>query len=70
MPTQYLTFILRVRLDSHPEARQEDAPEPRLSGSLQQAGAAQVHYFDSFQKLQDALAKTLPWQSEEDSPYP
>ncbi|GAB4581709.1 MAG: hypothetical protein Fur0022_44590 [Anaerolineales bacterium] len=79
MPTQYLTFILRVRLETHavppdavppdavpPDAVPPDAvppdnfSEPRVSGSLQQAGAEQVYYFDSFQKLQDALAKNLP----------
>jgi hypothetical protein len=59
MPTQYLTFILRVRLEPRQEA-QEATPKHRLCGSLQQAGSDQVYYFDSIQKLQDALAKTLP----------
>lgn len=68
MNTQYLTFILRLRLDDR------DAQEPvedKVYGSLQQAGLQEIHYFDSIEKLHDTLQQlvvwvTLPSQAHED----
>lgn len=62
MPTQYVTFILRVRLDS-----EEENSEIRLAGSFQQAGSDQIAYFDSYQKLQEVLAKHIPLELESGS---
>ncbi|NUM47761.1 MAG: hypothetical protein HUU38_23900 [Anaerolineales bacterium] len=67
MPTQYLTFILRVRLESVMPS-QEESPEHRLSGSLQQAGSEHIAYFDSPQKLKEVLAQTLPLEPDETTP--
>ncbi len=65
MPTQYLTFILRVRLESEAP---EETSEHRLAGSLQQAGSDQIAYFDSPQKLKEVLAQTLPLEPDETTP--
>ncbi len=52
MNTQYITFILRLRLadrDFHGSAGE------KVSGSLQQAGLQELHYFDSLEKLHEDL---------------
>lgn len=59
MPTQYLTFILRLRLES-----EEENSSPRLAGSFQQAGSDQIAYFDSSQKLKEVLTKYIPLEPE------
>ena len=52
MNTQYLAFILRLRLDDR------DSQEPagdNVRGSQQQAGLQEIRYFDSPEKLQEVL---------------
>ena len=58
MNTQYLAFILRLRLDD-PNS-QEPAGE-NVRGSLQQVGLQEIHYFDSLDKLQEALQQHIAW---------
>lgn len=69
MNTQYLTVILRLRLNGRPS--QETRPD-KVNGSLQQVGLQELHYFDSAEKLQEALQQlvdrgTLPAQTEKES---
>lgn len=52
MNTQYLTLILRLRLDGR---QSREAAGDKVYGSLQQVGLNDVHYFDSTEKLQTAL---------------
>ena len=57
MNTHYITFILRLRLDG------SGAPEMysrRISGSVQQVGFQEFHYFDSPKKLHETLQEMLP----------
>lgn len=58
MNTQYLAIILRLRLDDR------DSQEPagyKVYGSLQQVGLQDIHYFDSLEKLQEALQQFVAW---------
>ena len=56
MNTHYLTFILRLRLDDRPT---QTAAGETVSGSLQQAGQPEIRYFDTLEKLQQALEQMV-----------
>ena len=56
MNTQYLTVILRLRLDDRPA--QSTGPAG-VYGSLQRVGLQEIHYFDSAEKLQEALQRLV-----------
>lgn len=56
MNTQYITFILRLRLD---DRDLQGLAGERVSGSLQQAGLQELHYFDSLEKLQEDLQQLV-----------
>ena len=52
MNTRYVTFVLRLRLD---DQKPEDIPGEKIHGSLHQIGLQKIHYFDSLDKLEQAL---------------
>jgi hypothetical protein len=54
MNTNYLTFIIRLRLecDNRPKST-----EASLCGSVQQVGAHEILYFDSPARLQETLGR-------------
>lgn len=57
MNTQYVTFILRLRLDGEGPQGMADH---RIHGSVQQVGLQEIQYFDSPEKLQATLQGLLP----------
>lgn len=56
MNTQYITFILRLRLNGEGSQGMIHG----LFGSLQQAGLQNIRYFDTPEKLQETLQELLP----------
>jgi hypothetical protein len=68
MNTQYLTLILRLRLE---DGLSQDTGSGKVNGSLQQVGMQEIRYFDTVEKLQEALQglvnrKSLPAQEDQD----
>jgi hypothetical protein len=56
MSTQYLTIILRLRLE---DQNRSDPSEDRLCGSLQLVGLQKIHYFDTTEKFQETLQQLV-----------
>jgi hypothetical protein len=56
MNTHYVTFILRLQLNSSGTQGMIRG----IFGSLQQAGLQKIRYFDSPEKFQEALQELLP----------
>jgi len=56
MNTQYLTLILRLRLDDH---HSQDSTGEMVYGSVQQAGLEEIRYFDSLKKLQGTVKQLV-----------
>jgi len=57
MNTQYVSFILRLRLN---ERQSQDHVDHKVSGSVQQVGLQEIRYFDSAEKLKETLQQLLP----------
>jgi S-adenosylmethionine/arginine decarboxylase-like enzyme len=57
MNTHYVTFILRLRLDSSGSLGIADS---MISGSVQQVGLQKIRYFDSPERLHETLQELLP----------
>jgi hypothetical protein len=57
MNTQYITFILRLRLDA---GGGQDTANHRVFGSMQKVGLQEICYFDSAEKLQATLQGLFP----------
>jgi hypothetical protein len=59
MKSLYVTFILRMRLETQ-QVNEADA----VHGSFQQVGQVQIHHFDSLEKFwalfQESLAQATP----------
>ena len=56
MSTQYLTFVLRLRLD---DSQPRQTADRKVFGSVQQVGLQEIHYFDTVEKFEEALQKLL-----------